>query len=209
MNVLKRKLPLGAVALLLVLALAAIGLVYGNWTQTLTIGGTVTTGGLSVEWRVPTSEKCSDNEGDRGVKEWAQMTRVVKGDGKLMNVTLTNGYPNYIADCQLDYLYKGQIPAVVDSVTFDAKSMNCDVTQGAGGGFIALCGDQFDELKVTWGNGQCAPPMQDSQIPYSGSLFVEVLKGAEMKVTSAYDFNIRMNIVQWDKTTCGTNNAIS
>ena len=37
MNALRGKLPLGAVALLLVLVLAAIGLVYGNWSQKLTV----------------------------------------------------------------------------------------------------------------------------------------------------------------------------
>ena len=40
MKVVRRRLPLGAVGLLFLLALASVGLVYGNWGQSLSINGT-------------------------------------------------------------------------------------------------------------------------------------------------------------------------
>ena len=207
MNVLKRKLPLGAVALLLVLALAAIGITYGNWTQTLTIGGIVTTGGVSAEWN-QLIEKCSDSDGEGAIggpgKNWAQMTRVVKADGKTLNVTVTNGYPNYFADCEWEVLYTGQTPGVISSVTFDEKLLNCNVLQTVGGSFTAICGEVLPdrpEFEVRWvdGIGCTALALQDG-VKEGGSLHVEILKFAKEKAN--YDFNIDLEVVQWDKAIC-------
>ncbi len=45
----RRGLPFGVMALLLILALAAIGVGYGLWSQTLVIAGTVSTGEVDAE----------------------------------------------------------------------------------------------------------------------------------------------------------------
>ncbi len=202
MNVLKRKLPLGAVALLLVLALAAMGLVYGNWTQTLSISGTVSTGSVSAEWIVPINPVCIDNELDKPV---AETTQVVKGDGKVLNVTVTNGYPNYEASCIVKFIYTGNIPGVLDEITFDFKGRpgcTVDGPDPVSGDIIATCGN---ELEVKWNDGFC-----DQHLPEtgpSGGLHVKVLKKALEK--EPYQFYMSFKIVQFDKATCGTNTAIS
>ena len=205
MNVLKRKLPLGAVAFAIVLVLAAMGLVYGNWSQTLSISGTVTTGGVSAEWQVPTDSsgtllsKCIDNEGGKDV---AQMTQ--EANGKTLNVTILNGYPNYFADCEVELLYTGQTPGAIVSVSLEGKNVDCvSTTPSATGSFAATCGEVAGEpeLFVEWVNGLgCTTFHLQSGEKHASSLKVSVMKFAKEK--HEYQFNIDVEITQWDKVPC-------
>ena len=205
MNVLKRKLPLGAVAFALVLVLAAMGLGYGNWSQTLSIGGTVTTGGMSAEWNEPVGFEglCTDNEGGKDV---AQTHILWEPGAKVLGFTLVNGYPNYRADCEPEIHYTGQIPGVIESITFTPKEgLDCDIGQSPSlGTFEAICSDSDTggpALQVNWNNGLCTQLIDEElSDKLASSLIVEVLKDAEEK--AIYGFNISVEIVQWDKTTC-------
>jgi len=198
MNALKRKFPLGAVAVLLTVALAALGLVYGNWSQTLSIGGSVSTGSLSANWElpevfgVPISE-CTDNE---QVKDFGSTSQ--DPDGKTLNITVENAYPNYGADCEWHLRYTGQVPGVIQSITFkEGELSNCVVTPlGTQGTFLAKC----DELSVQWVNSLCTQLFDEDLI--SGSIIVGVNKdvdgnGPAMK--TKYDFGVNVEIVQFDK----------
>ena len=199
MNVLKRKLPLGAVAFAIVLVLAAMGLVYGNWSQTLSIGGTVTTGSLDANWEFPTNPvtgapiaNCSDDETkDVGTARQAP-------DGKTLGIILENVYPNYAADCEWHIRYKGQVPGVIQGIEFKPGDLtNCVTTaDGTQGTFTAKC----DELVVLWVNSLCTQLFDGDLI--SGSIIVGVNKdvdgnGPEMK--TKYSFGINVEIVQFNK----------
>ena len=196
MRVMKRKLPLGVVAMLVMLVLATIGVVYGNWTQKLTINGTVSTGSVDATWiDNPVSPKCIDSEFG-GPKDVAQMTQHVKADGKFLNVELTNGYPNYAADCEVTLQYTGKIPGKIERITFDPKNLTgCVVDQSPNtGSFSATCA----ELQVTWDDGLCTQLSSGDRL--GSSLIVEVLKGAEEN--ASYGFNVNVEMIQWDKSGC-------
>ena len=207
MNALRGKLPLGAVALLLVLVLAVIGLVYGNWSQKLTITGTVGTGSVSANWNAPIGKICLDNE-DNANKNVGEMTLNVTGE-KTLAVTLTNVYPNFIGDCEPEIHYTGNIPGVVESITLTGKGIDCDVAQAANTGtFEATCFDSttgLPAIQVNWNNGLCTQLAGHSSGPHltdktGSSMLVKVLKTAEQKAT--YGFNIEIQIVQFDKSAC-------
>ena len=207
MNALRGKLPLGAVALLLVLVLAVIGLVYGNWSQKLTITGTVGTGSVSAEWNTPIGKVCTENETTKNVGE---TTLNVIGE-KTLAVTLTNVYPNYIGDCEPEIHYTGNIPGVVESITITGKGINCSLDgqgQAPTGTFQATCldpGTGAPAIQVNWNNGLCTQLTGHPSGPHltdktGSSMLVEVLKTAEQKAT--YGFNIEIQIVQFDKSAC-------
>ncbi len=209
MNVLKRKLPLGAVAFLLVLALAAIGLVYGNWSQTLSISGTVETGSISAQWNdlISPTGTCIDNEATSGPKNVAETTFLVKPGGKVANITITNGYPNYVGDCEVEYEYTGKIPGVYVSHDFIPGSglTGCQETTPANalpGSWTETC----NELEVEFRDGLC-DTLFNTQKP-AGSLFVRVLKGAAQWNDTAnyppggYTFDVELNLVPWNKAEC-------
>ena len=219
MNAMKRKLPLGAVAVFLVLVLASIGLVYGNWTQSLQIGGTITTGAVSAEWNEPATGNplCDDSELGKDVAQ----TRLF-AEGKTLRMVIENGYPNYIGDCQPEINYTGQVPGVIEKINFNGKGLECEVLEGAlTGSIIATCFEPpvngnsiltagvigepapagVPAVKISYLDGLCT--QLTNIIPdnkSAGSLIIEILKGAAEK--TVYEFNIEIEVVQWDKTSC-------
>ncbi len=59
----RKKLPVGTMFLVLVIALAFLGVGYALWSETLTISGTVTTGEVDVEFSQHPVEECVDVNG--------------------------------------------------------------------------------------------------------------------------------------------------
>lgn len=115
----KRKTAIGGLLLMgVMIAMATLALVYGNWAQRFAINGTVQTGTVNVKaLRIcgPLEDPpCAfDNEG-----EGAKVTKDVgqcalTQDGKKFTLTITNGYPGYKCHFWIDIVNNGKLPVTV------------------------------------------------------------------------------------------------
>lgn len=132
------------VAMTLLVALTLTGLVYGLWYELLFIDGTVETGNVEVEWdpMMGCFDIQSKDVGDVSIGFDPQ-------DEKTLLFTVTNGYPSYVADCQVGYRSVGTIPVHTEIEKFipGPELNNCVIDQNpTTGEFTASC----DELTVHW-----------------------------------------------------------
>jgi hypothetical protein len=91
----------------LVAAMAALSLVYGNWSDNLNINGSVETGEIEVALN-----KFSqlDNE---TVKDVGQCSATPADNTTKIVGTITNGYPGYRCEIETDIENKGKIPVSI------------------------------------------------------------------------------------------------
>ena len=110
----------GLLAMGVILALAALGLVYTNWDQTFTINGNVSTGTVEVN-----AERFCDNAGadcawdneGAGQKITKDIGSCVHtGSGDKFTLTISNGYPGYRCHFWINITNKGQLPVEVTSM---------------------------------------------------------------------------------------------
>jgi predicted ribosomally synthesized peptide with SipW-like signal peptide len=124
----KKALPVGTMFLILVIALAAVGVGYALWSETLTITGTVTTGEVDVEFSQYPVEECVDVNGvltcpeppekadvANCVAEWLGPDNDSEGDdgSDLLQVTVTGMYPSYHCKVSFDVTSTGNVPVHV------------------------------------------------------------------------------------------------
>lgn len=189
-------------ALLLLVAVAALGVGYGLWSKLLLIEGTVETGEVDAIW-VPFVEPnillCNDNEPFLDdPKEVGGVSGLIDlEDPQIAHFTITNGYPGYRAECQVEYVNVGTIPLFVEAIEFipGPELNNCTVVQDATGSFEASC----DELTVRWSNNLCTQ-LDPGDLPLGSSLRVQVEQPANEEWT--YTFDIGVLLVQWNESTC-------
>ena len=193
----KWRSPAMLFAVLLVLALASLGVGYGLWSKTLYINGTVGTGDVDAEW---TSVGCFDNEPGLPEPKDIGITRgwIDPDDAQILHFEIENGYPSYIGDCQVHFGNTGTIPLMVEAITFlpGAELTNCSVVQDPNtGSFVASC----DQLTVGWFDGLCLQ-LDPGAIPIASSLEVHVEQKADQD--SDYAFDVEVLLVQWNESTC-------
>jgi hypothetical protein len=113
----RRFLPIGVLGLLLVVALASLGVGYGLWSQTLFIRGEVTTGTVSAEMSLEWVEE-NDHGKDVGTCEAFLLDR--DETNNTLGIVITNGYPSYECWVGFDVHNTGSIPIHVHlpEVTF-------------------------------------------------------------------------------------------
>jgi hypothetical protein len=121
----KKSLPFG-IALVLLIALASLGLAYGAWTDTLTINGDVTTGSLNVDF-VGTDGPVAD------VDLLNAGTCTLDYEDDLVTVTIANAYPGYQCVPMITVKNTGSIPAKV-TLNFPAD----EPVPGVAAGGVAL-----------------------------------------------------------------------
>ena len=145
----------GPLVMALVFALAILGVGYGLWSKTLTVGGTVHTGNLNVDW---TLTACSELWGWPGPllpgeylgKDVGSVTAEIDSqDPQILHFTVENGYPSYVADCEVEYTNTGSIPVNVVAT---------DIVPGQGLTNCTLTGNQAktlscDQLTVVFVDG--------------------------------------------------------
>jgi hypothetical protein len=123
-----KRLPLGLLAILLIVLLAGVGVAYGLWSETLTITGTVNTGEVDVglsgplvyEWvEVNGKPQLEPKEKDK----YAECVAVAsdtdpKSDGnETITVTVTGAYPSYHCMVKFDVSNLGTVPVHISKVT--------------------------------------------------------------------------------------------
>jgi hypothetical protein len=114
----KRTLPVTFIAILLVIALATMGVAYGLWSKTLYIKGTVNTGNVDAELSI---ESVWDVESkDVGTCEAALGSTYQTND--TLNITVGNGYPSYYCYVKFDVHSTGSIPIHIHQPVLDVPS---------------------------------------------------------------------------------------
>jgi predicted ribosomally synthesized peptide with SipW-like signal peptide len=125
----KKALPVGTMFLILVIALAAVGVGYALWSETLTITGSVQTGEVDVEFSNQGVEECIDINGvltcpepDEKANaanctvEWlgseGYATELDNG-ANLLQVTVSGMYPSYHCRVGFDVTSTGNVPVHV------------------------------------------------------------------------------------------------
>jgi predicted ribosomally synthesized peptide with SipW-like signal peptide len=123
----KKALPVGTMFLVLVIALAAIGVGYALWSETLTIQGTVQTGEVDVEFSQYPVEECIDIQGVLTCPEppekadaanctvaWSNTSTDPNDNGaNLLQITVTGMYPSYHCKVGFDVTSTGNVPVHV------------------------------------------------------------------------------------------------
>jgi hypothetical protein len=172
----------------LVLALGTLGVVYGHWSKTLLVNGTVHTGNVDAEW---TFVGCYDFESKHvGTTDGY----IDADDPQILHFTVHNGYPSYMGGCEVEYTILGSVPVVVESIGFTPGPglTNCSVDQSQNGTFTALC----DQLTVEWVDGLGSQLHTGDRV--ASSLRVHVKQEAEMK--SEYTFDLSVLLVQFNES---------
>ncbi len=111
----KRTLPVGMILVFVLIALVSLGVVYGAWTQTLTIGGTAKTGTFDVAF-LP-----AWYDDTYGVSE--QCKAAVTNNGHDLTVTITNAFPGYFCEGGASITNLSSIPAKINVYNKVADSM--------------------------------------------------------------------------------------
>jgi hypothetical protein len=116
-----RKWHITILAVVLLVALAAVGVGYGLWNEWLYVNGTIETGHLEADWTEVSP--CNDNEfNNPDMKDVGQFDAWIDPEeNDIIRFHITNGYPGYYADCQVHYSYVGSIPVHVEGFLFDLE----------------------------------------------------------------------------------------
>ena len=191
------KRPLMALTSIMLVALGTVGIGYALWFELLTIDGTVETGNVDGTWSFAS---CRDFElkevGSIEVPESDPLTGEIPAGTDSIRFLISNGYPSYTADCQLEYTYTGSVPAHVEEIRFTAGDLTgCVVDQGATtGSFVAAC----DQATVTWANGLCTQLHENDFL--GSSLRVHVEQPAAQNTT--YTFGVEVQLNQFNESDC-------
>jgi len=194
--------PLGMLALCLLLTLATIGVVFGLWSKTLRIEGTVQTGRLHARWDVAI---CSEFHpwplslqtyvaGEVLGKDVGHTTvGVDPNDNNALNLVIENGYPSYAIDCEVEYVNDGTIPWIIrgfDIMAVSANLHNCTLT-GTTNAKTLKC----DELTVVFVDG--VGSQIDPGDLVASSLRVHIEQPAAQG--TEYQFKLRICVAQWNE----------
>jgi predicted ribosomally synthesized peptide with SipW-like signal peptide len=125
----RKTLPIGTIFILLVIALALVGVGYAFWSETLTISGTVTTGEVDVQFSTYEPVECVDTQAGLCQPEpsekaaaanctvaWLGPDADSNGDSGYdqMAVTVTGMYPGYHCKVSFDVTSTGNVPVHVE-----------------------------------------------------------------------------------------------
>jgi hypothetical protein len=174
----------------LLLALAAIGGAYALWSDDLYIEGFVSTGDVDAEWSFV---GCFDIE-DKDVGLIDAFIDPIDPD--VVHYVLTNGYPSYTADCELEYTYYGSIPVHVEMIEFLPGDLTgCVIDQSpTTGTFTALC----NEMTIEWVDGLCVQLHENDRL--AASLRVHIEQPAMQDWV--YGFGVRIQLNQFNESSC-------
>jgi len=199
---------IGLLALALVLALGTLGVAYAKWSDTVTISKTIGTDNVEVEWGTYTPwDMC-----DSGIKDfnidlvkypttttWVQTgkdvgcTEVTGLDTDSLTVTVTNAYPKYYGDIEVEFCNTGSVPVKLQSIVArpvgewslasEAWFFNVEDCDGA------IWVDTVDGVGTQIDPGECK----------AASVKWVVQECASQSAT--YEFTITWTVVNWNEYT--------
>ena len=112
-----KRLPLGLLAILLIVLLAGVGVAYGLWSDTLYINGTVHTGTLDIKFgdKPTTTELINGNPEDfwKGKGDAANCGAWVDKDTGNLEIVAKGAYPSWTCQVTFDVVSVGTVPVHV------------------------------------------------------------------------------------------------
>jgi len=189
-----------AFSLALLAAMAVLAVAYGLWSKTLTVGGTVQTGDLDLNW---TAKLCSEFHPwplDANSQPWEYLRKDVgwtdatidQSDPEILHFTVHNGYPSYAVDCEVHYKNVGTIPVNIIAATIvpGPNLTHCTLTEKKQTKTL-----ECDQLTVEFWDG--VGSQVDPEDGEAGSLLVHVEQGA--KERTDYTFDVLICAAQWNE----------
>jgi hypothetical protein len=184
-------------SVVLIGALASLGVGYGLWAKVLTIEGVVNTGDVDASW---TRVTCSEFHpwpdggfpGEVEGKDVGVTTAVIDPlDDQILHISIENGYPSYAVDCQVHFQVGGTIPVIVRGTTLAAGPglTNCTLT---GENTKTLACDQLTVV-FTDNLGTQIHPGDGA----ASSLTVHVEQPADQN--AVYTFDVLVCLAQWNE----------
>lgn len=190
---------MGAIVLMLLLSLAAVGVVYGLWSKTLTIEGVISTGRLHARWDGAICAEFHDwpwppeaNGEVDGKDVGSTQIFVDPNDNNLMHLVIENGYPSYAVDCEVEYVNDGTIPFLIRGTGIEATSPNLIGCELTGNQTKTLSCDQLTVVLVDGIGSQIDPG--DG---VASSVRVHIEQAAAQN--AEYAFAIRICVAQWNE----------
>jgi hypothetical protein len=203
----RKSVPVGAFFMILVLALATVGVGFGLWSKLLVIKGTVETGKVDAMFAkaFTDDDNTLDDQafdlGDEGPcpkygsgacdparfgpnpgrydKDVGKCVAVIDRDDKAkLHVTVENAYPSYHCTVWMDIKNSGTIPVKIQKLTL--KPVNFEKGEVTLGLSELACGQQIDPEKVA-----------------RGDIHLHVEQNAEMR--HEYKFDAELLLVQWNE----------
>jgi len=163
---------IGIVFLVLVLALATLGIGYAMWDKTLDIVGTVDTGEVDAEFTTATCAEDPEAE-DKDVGSCS-----VDGAGtQMLTITVDNGYPCY--GCTVDY-------TITNTGTIPVKVQSMDITN-----------PNTDAVTVRWTPDLAVGDQIEPGGSAAGDIYIHVLQDAAE--LASYSFSAEILLVQWNE----------
>jgi len=176
----KKGLPIGTIVVILVIALAAIGVGYGLWSKVLFIGGTVNTGNVNADFDAANTTDPGttiDPGSDKNVGS-CEVTGALTDE---LTVTIVNGYPGYSCDVYFYVTNTGSIPVKVQAYNLTGVPAELVVTTTG-----LPIGTQIEPATQIEGSGEAL-----------GDLHIRVLQEAEE--LASYSFSAAITLVQWNE----------
>lgn len=193
--------------LAVIIALAATGVAYAHWSQTLQIQGTILTGELDWEFTMVTCLDTSGNDyhcrdgfagpppyfwmGDKDVGS----TSCEVTDSHTVTVTLNNVYPCYFNSVTLYVDAAGTIPITFEKVIIDGNEITSEPAPVIK---LDLNGDDLDDIEILWKNTLGTQREPGESFP-AMSFWLHVLQDAPRG--TALSFTIELVGIQWNMYT--------
>lgn len=193
---------------LVVLALATAGVVYAHWTATLKVDAQVRTGAVGLRWTgagcfeyypwgpIPPFGWPPAHYGEVEGKDVGSTTATVVDD--VLQVVVSNGYPSYAVDCEIEFTNDGTVPVIIRGWRFvpgvnGDPLENCTVKTYTGGTLVIQC----DELTVALVDGVGAQIDPGDPFGAASSLRMHVEQSAEQ--SSTFEFGIEVCVTNWNE----------
>jgi len=199
--------------LILIVALAIMGVGYGLWYENLAIDGSISTGTVSAEFleTLPSgmaAYSCNDNEVPATANAWKDIGSVSMeidpNDPTIAIVTINNAYPLYGTDCSFKYKVTGSVPVHVEYFEFlpnypaggTAQLTNCHPVMGTNGTSLATECDQLDATLAD--GGICSQWHTGDIVPHN--MYLTIKQPAEQGKQYKFAFRVRLN--QYNESSC-------
>lgn len=200
----KRKFPIGALVLAVIVGLGGVGLSYGLWSQVLTIQGTVHTGEVDARWLYAGCFEFNSwpafptQPGDYGEVEGKEVgwwsVLVDPADDHILRFAIHNGYPSYAVDCEVHFEVQGTIPVIMRGmqVVPGAGLSDCTVEETPDGSEQTL---RCDELTVVFTDNQGVQLHPGGHAASSLTAHVEQAAAENQ----GYEFGVLLCMAQWNE----------
>jgi len=161
--------------MLLVLALATLGIGYGMWDKILYIDGTVNTGEVDADFDAAFTDDSGTNI-DPGYDKHVASCEVSGVGTQTLYITIENAYPSYRCRVDFQVTNTGTIPVIVNAFNTTGVPAELDVT--------------LTDLPI---GTQIDPPMGEAH----GDVEIHVLQTAAELAN--YGFSAEIQLIQWNE----------